>query len=180
MSDERVKKILLITFGVLIGLLVLINIVRYVNTLPSSEITIYPTTVPESQSQHESAFPTQNPEQVSAELERILNDRAVPSETEKASIASLSAELVLHPYRGTDFEIIYSPILNLFFLKMRGNTDDALIVDYLKDPVLRKMYRENGYYRLFVISRASAEYSRYAYERQYNEVRSKLPPDKRL
>lgn len=174
LSSERIKKILLIAFGVLIAILVLINIMRYFNSLPGYDITVFPTAVPQSQSQHEDTFPTPKPEQVRAELERILSNRADLSEIQRTSIASLSAELVLHPYRGTDLEITYSPVLNLFFIRKRGATDDAALLDFLKDPVLRRMYRENEAYRLFVISRNSAEYSRYVYERQFNEINSKL------
>lgn len=178
-SSEQLKKILLITFGTLIALLILINIMRYFNSLPGYQDTVYPTLVPQSQSQHEDIFPTQKPSEVNQQLVDILNHRAILSDQEKQSIASLSAELILHPHRDTDFEITYSPILNLFFIRKRGNTDDNVLIEYLADPTLRKMYRENGFYRLFVISKNSAEYSKYVFERQYNEVRSKLSPDKR-
>lgn len=179
LSTIGIKKLLLITFGVLIGLLILINIVRYINSLPSYLPNVYPTGVPESQSQHEGTFPTLKPSAVDEELEEILNNRADLSTVQKDSIASLSGELILHPYRGSDFEITYSPILNLFFVRLRGNSNEKTLLDYLKDPVMRRLYQENTAYRLFVLTKSSAEYARSAFEQQYSQLNNKAPTGSR-
>lgn len=179
LSTISIKKVLLITFGVLIGLLILLNITRYISSLPGYIPNVYPTGVPESQSQHEDIFPTLKPSAVDQELEHILNNRADLSAVQKESIASLSGELILHPHRGTDFEIAYSPILNLFFVRLRGNSDDKTMIEYLKDPVMRRLYQENTAYRLFVFTKSSAEYSRSAFEQQYSQLINKAPTGSR-
>lgn len=175
LSDERLKRILLITFGVLILILVLINIMRYVNSLPGYIPTVYPTPVGQSQSQRQDVFPTLKPAEVRSELTEILNKRAILTDTEQESISSLSAELALHPYRGEEFQITYSPILNLFFIRKRSAAVEPALKDFFANPVLYRMYLNNDQYRLFVITRSSAEFARFAFERQYNEINSKLP-----
>lgn len=174
LSDERLKKILFITFALLIGILMLTNIIRHFSSLPNSTTEVFPTIAQASPVRRTDIFPTLKPSEVKVELEEILSKRADLSSIQKASIASLSAELVLHPKMDTDLEITYSPTLNLFFVRKRSSTDDTLILDYLTDPVIKRMYVDNSAYRLFVFTKGSAEYSKYVFERQYNELRNKL------
>lgn len=179
LSNERLRYVLFISTGILVGLLLLINIVRYANTIPDYETTVYPTIAQGGAGRGGDLFPTLKPSEVNQELEEILNKRADLSTIQKEAVASLSAELVLHPKRDQEFEITYSPMLNLFFVRKRGNADDAIILEYLKDPVMQRLYQENSAYRLFVFSRGSAEYSKYVFERQYKDIRSKLPEENR-
>lgn len=172
-SDDRLKQIILITFGALIFILVILNVFRYINSLPGYVPTVYPTAVPKSQTQREDVFPTLKPSEVTRELEEILTKRQDMTPTETEAVASFSANLALHPYRGSDFEISYSPILNLFFIRKRSATVEPALQDFFANPVIYNMYINNDQYRLFVITRSSAEFARYAFERQFNEINAR-------
>ncbi|MBI1863565.1 hypothetical protein HYS00_05615 [Candidatus Microgenomates bacterium] len=174
LSNDRVKQIVLITFGVLMLIMLLLNITRYLSSLPGYTPTVYPTAVPNSQSQHEDIFPTLKPVEVQGELQEILNKRAELSPIETEAVSSISANLILHPYRGGDFEVTYSPILNLFFIRKRSGGAEPALKDFFSDPVLYNMYINNDRYRLFVITRSNVEFARYAFERQFSEITSRI------
>jgi len=75
--------------------------------------------------------------------------------------------------RTEDFDMAYSPLVNLFFVQKKTPLAEQKIKEFLRDPILIELYNKNDVYRYFNIGTVSVDYAQYKYEEKYSNSRLK-------